>query len=84
MKRQKYPHLMGSKWTAQEKTFGWRHFRVTARKTEGSLVFAELIAACDPTVRFWLNAKILKDRTRWQPGWQSLAVQKSAANHLTS
>jgi tryptophan-rich hypothetical protein len=80
MKRQKYPHLIGSKWTAQETTLGWRHFRVVGRKQANTLVFAELVAACDPTVRFWLNAKCLKDRHCWLPGWQSLTERHSPAH----
>ena len=28
MAKQKFPHLVGAKWTAQQKTMGWRHFRV--------------------------------------------------------
>jgi tryptophan-rich hypothetical protein len=72
MKSQPFPHLVHSKWTAQEITFGWRHFQVINRQNQGSLVFAELVATCDPTVRFWLNAKALKDRQLWQPGWRSL------------
>ncbi len=75
VKKQKLPHLIGSKWTAQASTFGWRHFRVVNRKNEGSLVFAELVAACDETVRFWVNAKALKNRGLWKPGWQSLLEQ---------
>lgn len=75
VKKQKPPHLIGSKWTAQSSTFGWRHFRVVNRKNEGSLVFAELVAACDETVRFWVNAKALKNRGLWKPGWQSLLEQ---------
>ncbi|WP_041660982.1 TIGR02450 family Trp-rich protein [Acaryochloris marina] len=75
VKKQKHPHLIGSKWTAQSSTFGWRHFRVVNRKNEGSLVFAELVAACDETVRFWVNAKALKNRGLWKPGWQSLLEQ---------
>lgn len=73
-KRQKikFPHLLGSKWTAREPTFGWRHFQVVNRKTQGQWVYAELAASCDDRVRFWLNARILKDRDRWQPGWQPL------------
>jgi tryptophan-rich hypothetical protein len=78
MKRQKYPHLLGSKWTAQETTFGWCHFQVVGRKQANNLVFAELVAACDPTVRFWLTAKSLKDRRCWQPGWKSLTGRRSA------
>lgn len=75
VKKQKHPHLIGSKWTAQSSAFGWRHFRVVNRKNEGSLVFAELVAACDETVRFWVNAKALKNRGLWKPGWQSLLEQ---------
>lgn len=40
------------------------------------MVFAEMIASCDPNVRFWLNAKQLKNRSLWQPGWQSLEERK--------
>ncbi|MBS0016558.1 MAG: TIGR02450 family Trp-rich protein [Arthrospira sp. SH-MAG29] len=70
-KKTKFPYLVGSKWTATQKTWGWRHFQVVNRKNKGQLVFAELVASCDPTVRFWLNAKQLKDRNLWEPGWQS-------------
>lgn len=75
MKKQKFPHLLGSKWTAREKTFGWRHFQVIGRKNEGKLVFAELVSACDPSVRFWTSTKSLSDRDLWQPGWKTLEEQ---------
>lgn len=71
-KRQRFPHLVGSKWTARQPTLGWRHFQVKNRKNEGRWVFAELVAACDSTVRLWLNARVLKDRELWQAGWQPL------------
>lgn len=71
-RKQKYPHLVGSKWTAHTKIDGWRHFQVTNRKNQGQWVFAEMVAACDPSVRFWMNAKLLKDRSLWQAGWRSL------------
>jgi tryptophan-rich hypothetical protein len=71
-RKQKFPHLVGSKWTANQKVDGWRHFQVVNRKNEGPWVFAELVAACDPNVRFWINAKLLKQRSLWQAGWQSL------------
>ncbi|MEO0432005.1 MAG: TIGR02450 family Trp-rich protein [Cyanobacteria bacterium J06656_5] len=70
-KKQRFPHLLGSKWTAQQRTMGWRHFQVTNRKNEGKLVFAELVASCDPTVRFWINASGLKNRQLWKAGWQT-------------
>lgn len=69
----KFPHLVGSKWTATQNHWGWRHFQVVNRKNQGGWVFAEMVASCDPAVRFWLNAQQLKDRDLWHPGWQSLA-----------
>jgi tryptophan-rich hypothetical protein len=71
-RKQKFPYLVGSKWTAQQKVDGWRHFQVVNRKNQGRWVFAEMVAACDPNVRFWINAKLLKNRSQWQAGWQSL------------
>ncbi|MFM2428833.1 MAG: hypothetical protein RLZZ511_46 [Cyanobacteriota bacterium] len=71
-KKQKFPHLLNSKWTAREATFGWRHFQVMNRKNEGAWVFAELMSSCDPTVKFWINAQTLKDRRRWLAGWKTL------------
>ena len=70
--KQKFPHLLGSKWTAKQPTLGWRHFRVINRKNEGKWVFAELVAACDESVRLWVNAQALKDRDLWAAGWQTL------------
>lgn len=76
--KQKFPHLVGSKWTAVEVTFGWRHFVVKNRQDRNGLVFAELQAACDESVRFWLNARALKDRDLWLPGWRSRLEQGQA------
>jgi tryptophan-rich hypothetical protein len=70
-KKQKFPHLLGSKWTARQKILGWRHFQVVNRQNQGPLVFAEMVAACDPEVRLWVNAKTLKNHTLWRAGWQS-------------
>lgn len=74
--QRRFPHLVGSKWTACEQTWGWRHFQVVARQDEGRLVFAEMVAACDPTARFWLNADRLKDASAWQAGWKTLAEMR--------
>ncbi|NJN22960.1 MAG: TIGR02450 family Trp-rich protein [Leptolyngbya sp. RL_3_1] len=74
-KKQKFPHLIGSKWTAQATVMGWRHFQVVNRKNEGGLVFAEIVATCDDTVRLWINAKVLKNGDLWQAGWQPLQGQ---------
>lgn len=70
-KRQKYPHLLGSQWTARQSTLGWRHFRVINRKSQGQHLFAEIVAACAPDVRLWINARSLFDRDLWLPGWQT-------------
>lgn len=72
-KKQKFPHLLGSKWTAKQKTWGWRHFQVINRKNEGKWVFAEMMSSCDSSVRFWINAKQLKDEDLWEAGWKTLA-----------
>ncbi|MEM9908288.1 MAG: TIGR02450 family Trp-rich protein [Cyanobacteria bacterium P01_D01_bin.44] len=82
-KKQKFPHLVGSKWTAQQKLMGWRHFRVVNRKNQGQWVFAELVAACDPQVRFWINAKLLNNNRLWSAGWQTLD-EISAADSAVS
>ena len=78
-KKQKFAHLLGSKWTAQQTTFGWRHFQVVNRTQKGKWVFAEMVSACDASVRFWLNAKLLKERSLWQSGWRSLQEQSSTS-----
>jgi tryptophan-rich hypothetical protein len=70
--KQKFPHLLSSKWTARETTFGWRHFQVINRRNEDKWVFAEMMSTCDETVRFWINAKVLTDRRRWMAGWKTL------------
>ncbi|MGB3616383.1 MAG: TIGR02450 family Trp-rich protein [Elainellaceae cyanobacterium] len=72
IKRKRYPHLVGSKWTAQQQTWGWRHFQVANRKNQGRWVFAEMVASCDPAVRFWVNAQSLQDKDLWRAGWHPL------------
>lgn len=83
-KKQKFPHLVGSKWTAQQAVEGWRHFEVVNRKNQGAVVFAEMVSSCDPTVRFWLNAHLLKNHRLWQAGWQprSELVKQTAESNL--
>ncbi len=77
-KKQKFPHLIGSKWTAQSTLMGWRHFQVVNRKNEGTLVFAEIVATCDDAVRLWINAATLKNAGLWRSGWQPLQAQGQA------
>eukprot|EP00252_Welwitschia_mirabilis_P010420 TRINITY_DN23691_c0_g1_i1.p1 TRINITY_DN23691_c0_g1~~TRINITY_DN23691_c0_g1_i1.p1 ORF type:complete len:220 (-),score=26.35 TRINITY_DN23691_c0_g1_i1:227-886(-) len=62
--------IVGSKWTALETTFGWRHFIVhTKRRGTGKEWFLEMVATCDKNTHFWIHAKNLKDRDRWSMGW---------------
>ena len=70
--KQKFPYLLGSKWTSCQKNWGWRHFQVINRKNQGKWVFAEMVASCDPETRFWLNADQLKKDSLWQSGWKTL------------
>jgi tryptophan-rich hypothetical protein len=70
--KQKFPYLLGSKWTARQKNWGWRHFQVINRQDRGKWVFAEMIASCDLHTRFWINAQQLKDTSLWQSGWKTL------------
>lgn len=64
---------VGSAWTAQEPLWGWRHFQVKNIQRRDRFTFVEMVAVCDPQVRFWLNAQQLRNRTLWQPGWHSLS-----------
>ena len=77
----KFPHLVGSKWTAKQKTWGWRHFQVVNRKNQGKWVFAEMVASCDSQTRFWLNASQLKDDSLWLPGWKTLQEMGQTINY---
>lgn len=31
-----------------------------------------MVASCDRSVRFWINAKQLKDPDCWEAGWKTL------------
>ena len=46
-------------------------------------MFAEMVAACDPNVRFWINAKLLKNLSQWQAGWQSLQEIEEIENDVS-
>jgi tryptophan-rich hypothetical protein len=62
--------VVGSKWTAMERTLGWRHYRATQKRQQGEGGwFVELVATCDDTVKLWVNIKTLKDRSAWAAGW---------------
>ncbi|KAL4853668.1 hypothetical protein ACK3TF_005387 [Chlorella vulgaris] len=72
--------VIGSKWTAMERTFGWRHFRVMQKKGQGKGTFVLMTATCDESTQFWVNMQNLKDRDRWASGWlqkqETLALEQ--------
>lgn len=65
--------LVGSKWTARQRTFGRTHFFVSklhvSKPTKST--YALMVAACGTSneTQFWLNAKTLKSRELWSSGW---------------
>ncbi|KAG0591249.1 hypothetical protein M758_1G157200 [Ceratodon purpureus] len=62
--------IVGSNWTAMERTFGRHHYYVhSKRRGPRKDWFLEMVSACDETTRFWINSKILKDREQWSAGW---------------
>jgi len=81
-KKQKFPYLLGSKWTACQRTLGWRHFQVINRKNQGEWVFAEMVASCDKNARFWVNAQQLKDRNLWTPGWKTIEEMRQPEDNF--
>ncbi|KAK9804343.1 hypothetical protein WJX72_008221 [[Myrmecia] bisecta] len=60
--------IIGSKWTAMQRTFGWRHFQVAQKRKDAKEVFVLLVATCDGSVQLWVNAKTLRDRASWAAG----------------
>ena len=48
----------GSKWTALERTFGWRHFHVQQKQNTGKDVFVLMQSTCDRTTQFWVRAAL--------------------------
>lgn len=61
--------LVGTRWTAEVRTGGWRHFEVlSVRRTEDGPE-AELRASCDGAVRVSVKTRALLDREGWEPGW---------------
>lgn len=39
-----------------ERTFGWRHFRVTQKRKEGKDTYILLVATCDEATQFWVSS----------------------------
>ena len=69
-----FPHLVGSKWTAIQSIQGWRHYQVHARADRKPFTFALMRSVVDEKVQFWVNAKVLKDRSQWEAGWKEIVL----------
>jgi tryptophan-rich hypothetical protein len=67
-----FPHLVSSKWTATKSIQGWRHYQVKAREDRKPFTFALMRSVVDEKVQFWVNARVLKDRSQWEPGWKEI------------
>ena len=61
---------IGGKWTSSEPVRGWRHFRISTVEKKGTQERkVELMAVCDPKVRFWVPVVELKKLELWSAGW---------------
>ncbi|CAL5228478.1 g11620 [Coccomyxa viridis] len=61
--------LVGSKWTAMQRTLGWRHFHVTDKRKAAGETFICMVSTCNNDTKMWLNTSVLKSRSAWAPGW---------------
>ena len=61
----------GTKWTARQRTLGWRHFHAVSQRREGETGerYVLLVSTCDANAKLWINAANLKSREAWAPGW---------------
>ena len=50
-------------------TFGFNYFTVMQKRREGKDAYVLMMAACDTSLRVWVNVRNLKDRQRWACGW---------------
>lgn len=44
----------GSKWTAMERTFGWRHYSVLQKRGQGRETLVLMVSTCDSSTQFWV------------------------------
>ena len=54
--------IIGSKWTAMERTFGWRHFHATQKRKEGKSTYVLLVSTCDEKTQFWVMMRPLNSK----------------------
>ena len=65
------------RWTAQpvlsKRTQGYRHFQLLGEQGKGADRAARLEAVLERSYRLLVPLQELRDRSLWQPGWQSLS-----------
>lgn len=66
---------VNAKWTSSRDMQGWRQFRICERRyDESGVLWLEMMAVCDRTVRFWIPASDLEAENEtnalWQVGWK--------------
>ena len=65
------------RWTAQSASLGrsggYRHFQLLGEQGKGPERAARLEAVLERSVRLLVPLRELRDRSLWQPGWQSLS-----------
>lgn len=61
--------LVGSKWTAMQRTLGWRHFHIIDKRKAAGETFVCMVSTCNNDTKMWLNTSVLKSRSAWAPGW---------------
>jgi len=70
--------VVGTQWTAMERTLGWRHFHASeTRKLNGKTRVVRLVASCDDdSASLWVPVQTLRDRDRWASGYLTLSEMR--------
>lgn len=76
--------IVGSKWTALERTLGWRHFCVAQKMVvSNGKQFLLMVATCDERAKIWVPLDVVRCRDVWAPGWlQREALKKLIAERV--
>ncbi|QNI84730.1 tryptophan-rich conserved hypothetical protein CHP02450 [Synechococcus sp. PROS-7-1] len=64
-------------WTSRTPREGRRHFRLVLQGGRGAERWVELCSVLNPEVRLRLSWSELRDRSRWDSGWQPIPPDAS-------
>lgn len=76
-----WPPFAGSRWTAMERTLGWRHFQAVQKRGQGRDAFVLLESTCDRDTKLWVRpdaSHLLATVARWNASWGRQLQRKSA------